>query len=100
MAAYLLAAGQAGEDGVRGAAFNVSDGRPWTVLEVAELIDELTGVHEPPRAVLGTAEAEGEIPRQTLDADRFRRALGWEPTVALREGLTRTIAWYRAHLGA
>jgi len=98
--AYLLAAGRADEDGVRGEAFNVSDGRAWTVLEVAELIDELTGVHEPPRAILGTAEAEGEIPRQTLDADRFRGALGWEPTVALREGLTRTIAWYRAHLGA
>ena len=27
------------------------------------------------------------------------KALGWEPEVGLRDGLTRTIAWFRERLG-
>ena len=29
------------------------------------------------------------------DIGKIRRLLGWEPTVSLREGLTRTVAFYR-----
>jgi UDP-glucose 4-epimerase len=32
------------------------------------------------------------------DSTRFRTMTGWEPQVMLREGLTRTIAFYREHL--
>jgi UDP-glucose 4-epimerase len=32
------------------------------------------------------------------DAGLIRRTLGWEPRVALREGLLRTLAFYRQHL--
>ena len=95
--AYLAAAVSA--ERLSGQAFNVSDGRPWTVLEVADLIDELTGVCDPPRQILGTAEQEGEIALQSLDATRARTMLGWTPTLSLRQGLERTIPWYRAHLG-
>jgi dTDP-glucose 4,6-dehydratase len=28
-----------------------------------------------------------------------RRELGWEPTVDLHDGLTRTIDWFRTQLG-
>ena len=32
------------------------------------------------------------------DSSKFRNAVGWQPRVALREGLQRTIAFYRQHL--
>ena len=32
------------------------------------------------------------------DFTRIRETLGWEPKVSLREGLTRTLAFYRKHL--
>jgi UDP-glucose 4-epimerase len=32
------------------------------------------------------------------DDRRIRRALGWAPVVGEREGLARTLAFYRAHL--
>jgi UDP-glucose 4-epimerase len=32
------------------------------------------------------------------DFGRIRALLGWEPSVPLREGLTRTLAFYRQHL--
>lgn len=35
-----------------------------------------------------------------FDAGRFRAAAGWEPRVALADGLARETAWYRAHGGS
>ncbi len=32
------------------------------------------------------------------DSSRFERAVGWTPRVSLREGLTRTLEYYRRHL--
>jgi len=98
VAAYLLAGEAADADDVRGRAFNVSGGQPHTVLDVAEAIDRVTGVTEPPRTVLGTAEEEGEIPRQTLDASAFMERFGWRATVELDEGLRRTVDWAAQHL--
>jgi nucleoside-diphosphate-sugar epimerase len=31
------------------------------------------------------------------DITRIRRELGWEPRVALADGLERTVAYYRTH---
>ncbi len=32
------------------------------------------------------------------DSTKFRCMTGWTPAVSLREGLTRTVAYYREHL--
>jgi UDP-glucuronate decarboxylase len=32
------------------------------------------------------------------DITKARTALGWEPVVPLREGLEKTVAWYRGQL--
>jgi GDP-L-fucose synthase len=32
-----------------------------------------------------------------LDATRMRRHLGWTPPTSLREGLAKTIDWYRTN---
>ena len=32
------------------------------------------------------------------DSTRFRATTGWSPRVPLRDGLTRTIAFYREHM--
>lgn len=31
------------------------------------------------------------------DFSRINKVLGWRPTVALRQGLTRTLAYYQQH---
>jgi nucleoside-diphosphate-sugar epimerase len=38
-----------------------------------------------------------EIERMWADISRIK-ALGWEPRVTLKDGLKKTIAWYRDHL--
>jgi CDP-glucose 4,6-dehydratase len=79
-----------------GEAFNAGWGKPYSVLEVLELISEVAGSDIEPD-ILGTGTPDGEIDRQYLDSTKIREMTGWRPQVDLREGIGRTIDWYRAH---
>ncbi len=63
-----------------------------TILELAQAIIELTGSS----SVLSyTALPKDDPRRRRPDITTARRKLGWEPKVDLRDGLERTIAWFR-----
>ena len=95
--AYLLLAGKVEEEGVKGEAFNFSPERQLTVLELVEQLLAVLGRPELRPEILDVARAE--IRDQYLDAGKARRVLGWKAGVPLREGLERTVAWYRSFLG-
>lgn len=92
----LLAECLAEKQTLRGEAFNFSYERPLSVLEMVDLIIRLMHSDLKPQI---RNEGTGEIPKQYLSAAKARRVLGWKPSVALEEGLSRTIEWYRALLG-
>jgi CDP-glucose 4,6-dehydratase len=97
-AAYLLLAEHAGEDGVRGEAFNFSANAPLSVLELVRRIAGLMGKrHLQPRIL---NYAKHEIPQQVLLADKAHQRLGWQPRYTLQRGLRETIAWYTEYLAA
>ena len=95
-AAYLAIADALDRDDVRGEAFNAGGGRSYPVGEVVALIAELAGTGVEPD-IRGTGNPEGEIDRQYVDPSKIRERLGWEPAISLREGLERTLDWYREH---
>jgi CDP-glucose 4,6-dehydratase len=99
VAAYLAIAAALGRGEGRGEAFNAGGGRPHRVLDVVRLICRLAGTEIEPD-VRGEGTPAGEIDRQWVDAGKLRALTGWEPKVALEEGLRRTIEWYRAHPAA
>ena len=71
---------------------NIGNPSEITVLELAEVVRDLCGsrseiVHEP----LPVDDPKRRRPDITV----AREELGWEPRVPLREGLARTIAWWR-----
>jgi CDP-glucose 4,6-dehydratase len=94
--AYLAIADGLDRDDVRGQAFNAGGGRSHRVGDVVGLIAELSGTGVEPD-IQGDGNPEGEIDRQWVDPTKLRETLGWEPAVGLREGLQRTIDWYREH---
>jgi CDP-glucose 4,6-dehydratase len=97
--AYLAVADSLAEgDAVVGQGINVSYEQPQSVTELVGRILSLMGREDLRPRVLD--EASNEIVDQYLDATRARKLLGWAPRVALDEGLTRTIAWYRRLLAA
>ncbi|HZR99362.1 MAG TPA: UDP-glucuronic acid decarboxylase family protein [Chloroflexota bacterium] len=75
-----------------GLVVNLGNPEEHTVLEYAELIRELTGSS----AEIAFRPLPADDPtRRRPDITRAREVLGWQPRVPLREGLERTIAWFR-----
>jgi dTDP-glucose 4,6-dehydratase len=75
---------------------NIGNPDEYTVQQLAELVVELTGtksaiVHEP----LPRDDPKVRKP----DITRARAMLGWEPRVHVRDGLARTIEYFRSKLG-
>ncbi len=86
-AVWLAAQGYDGAEPV-----NVGTGEETAIRELAGLIAELTGFEG--EIVWDTTRPNGQ-PRRRLDVTRAERLFGFRATVSLREGLERTIAWYR-----
>jgi UDP-glucose 4-epimerase len=81
-----------------GESFNIGNARSAvTIYDLATRIKRLTGCPGEIRFVpLHYTDVELRIP----NVDKARSLLGFEAEVELDEGLSRTIAWYRARLGA
>jgi GDP-L-fucose synthase len=71
---------------------NLGTGAEISIRELAGLIAELTGFEG--EIVWDTSQPNGQ-PRRALDTSRARELFGFEARTPLREGLERTIAWYR-----
>lgn len=90
--AYLRLAELTHLDGIRGEAFNFGTGQPSTVLQVVELLIQLSGkAHLKPEI---RNEVRNEIRAQYLDWTKAKRLLGWEPKTSLANGLRVTYEWY------
>jgi GDP-L-fucose synthase len=71
---------------------NLGTGSEISIRELAELIAELTDFKG--EIVWDESRPNGQ-PRRALDTSRARELFGFEAQTPLREGLERTIAWYR-----
>ena len=88
----LLRLMDAGETGP----VNIGNPREHTVLELAERVLHLTGS----RSRIERRPLPADDPqRRCPDIGAARRLLGWEPRVALDDGLRRTIDYFRGVLG-
>jgi GDP-L-fucose synthase len=73
---------------------NVGSGLELSIKELVELIAELTGFQG--HLVWDPTKPDGQ-PRRGLDTTRAEQAFGFRARTTVREGLQRTIAWYRQH---
>ena len=76
---------------------NIGTGSEISIRELAELIAELTGYEG--ELVWDTSKPNGQ-PRRRLDTSRAERLFGFRARTSLREGLERTVAWYRESVRA
>jgi len=72
---------------------NLGTGEEISIRELAELIQELTGFAG--RITWDTTKPNGQ-PRRKLDVTAAEERFGFRAATPLREGLQRTIEWYRA----
>ncbi len=91
--AILLAAAS---EAARAEILNVGVDVPTTFRELAQTLSSLTGA--PWEFAPFSAERKAQEPGDFYsDISKIRRILGWEPRTPLREGLERTVAFYRVN---
>ena len=92
----FLAAGAS--DACNGEVFNVGGHEPISHRDLVHLLIEVAGTGRV-RYVDWPAEKKAiDIGSFYADSSRFSAATGWRSRVGLREGLGRTVAFYREHL--
>ncbi|MGH2785991.1 MAG: NAD-dependent epimerase/dehydratase family protein [Actinomycetota bacterium] len=83
--------------GVDGELFNIGGGEEISMRDVATQILEVMG--NPIEPQFGALpERPTEIMRMYCDSSKARERLGWSPSHTLRDGLEKTIEWYRTEL--
>jgi nucleoside-diphosphate-sugar epimerase len=87
-----LGAAQAPAARVAGQVFNVGCGDRTSLLDLLGELRALIGARVAARHVEPRA---GDVRDSQADIEAARRAFGYEPSVGLREGLARTVDWYR-----
>jgi len=70
---------------------NIGTGKDTTIKELALMIAKLAGFEG--QILWDTSRPDG-TPRKVLDVSKIK-ALGWEPTITLGEGIASTISWYK-----
>jgi len=84
-------------DVANGEVFNVGGDEPISHRELAALLIEIAGAGSLRFVEWPPDKKRIDIGSFYSDSTKFRRAVGWKPCVDLREGLRRTIAYYRQH---
>jgi GDP-L-fucose synthase len=72
---------------------NVGTGVDCAIRELAETLAEVTGFNG--KLVFDTRKPDG-APRKLMDVSRLK-ALGWQASISLKEGLGSTYQWFREH---
>ncbi|MEU8075766.1 dTDP-glucose 4,6-dehydratase [Catellatospora citrea] len=86
-----LAKGRAGE------VYHIGGGTELTNRELTEMLLAATG--RTWDAVRPVADRKGHDRRYSLNIDKIRNELGYEPQVTLADGIARTVAWYQDNRG-
>ena len=94
--ALLLAAAS---EQTNGQIYNLGGERAISLLDLGKLLVEVNGGGEFAVKSFPPERKRIDIGDYYCDWSRIRGALGWEPRVPLREGLARTLRYYREHLG-
>jgi len=88
----------AASDEANGQVFNLGGVSVLTLRALADLLVEVAGTGSYAVREFPADRKRIDIGDYYADDGRIRRALGWAPQVTEREGLARTLAFYRAHL--
>ena len=95
VSAYLKLAETVSQNKMKGKAFNFSSENPISVLDLVNLIIKLSDKTHLKPQILGKGKPEKEIDKQVLSSEKARKLLNWKAKYSLKEGLKKTIEWYK-----
>jgi GDP-L-fucose synthase len=71
---------------------NIGTEEEISVRDLVKLICELSG--RSPQIIFDSSKPSGQ-PRRNADITKAKRLIGYHPRISLREGINRTLQWYR-----
>ena len=74
------------------ATYNLGSDQPWSLLDVISLMEACIGRQA--QVEFRPVQA-ADVPATWANVERARHELGWEPRVALPDGIAHLAAWYR-----
>ena len=80
----------------RGEVMNISSGKPVSIRQVIETVQQLIGKGEPRFGEI--AYRPGENMELYADISKARTLLKWKPKISLDQGLEKTIKWVKGNL--
>jgi nucleoside-diphosphate-sugar epimerase len=78
-----------------GEVINIACGKAITVNEIIDMINEFTGRKVKP---IYTAPRPGDVKHSLADISLAKKLIGFTPKVSFRQGLEKSIDWYRKNL--
>jgi UDP-glucose 4-epimerase len=87
-----LLASEAPAERVSGKVFNIATGNRVTLNQTVEILRRATGYTGEVRYA---AERSGDVKHSLADISRAKESFGYEPLVNFKEGIERTVAWYK-----
>jgi UDP-glucose 4-epimerase len=91
----LLMAGA--NDAANGQVFNVGGLEPMSLRDITEMLVEVAGTGGYKLIPFPEDRKVIDIGSFYVDDSKIRRVLGWAPRVSVREGLERSVSFYRQH---
>ena len=85
-------------DACNGEVFNVGGDEPLSHRALTTMLVEVAGSGRVEYVEWPADKKAIDIGSFYADSTKFKRATGWSPAVSVREGLGRTVAFYRQHL--
>jgi len=92
-----LLACHAPADKVSGRVFNVATGKSYSLNELYRMLQDLTGFSKPP---LYAPARTGDVHDSLADITPAQTAMGYKTLVDFKQGLQRTVDWYRTETAA
>ena len=87
--------------GIEGEVVNIGSGSGYSIREVAETVGDLVGKELIIRKDRRRVRRRGsEVMKLICDNSRARELLGWRPRYSLRNGLKKTLSFFKRHSGS
>jgi UDP-glucuronate decarboxylase len=74
---------------------NIGNPEEFSIKDLADIISDLVGVS---KIYEYLALPDDDPPKRKPDISLVKSLLGWKPEIPLKEGLERTIRWFRKEL--
>ena len=82
--------------GKEGETYNVDGGNERKNIDITHMILDIMG-YERSSSIQFVPDRKGHDFRYSMNSDKIKNNLGWQPRADFVEGLTKTIEWYRAN---